>query len=193
MEREEQKIRYAWIVVAILGFMSVLFGAFGAHGLKAWLSADMLAVWQTAVLYQMIHGLGMLGVAALAPEGSVATVTAEEAAVLPVAQVGARRVDLERVATITMRTQERHDQGHADDEEHCHRKDLQGLPDLQTRLLRGPLPVDVSYPGPPEISTVSPNRLRMAPHTSAYRPGELRYTPWCFSTSRANGATTRVG
>lgn len=41
-------------------------GAFGAHGLKRVLSADMMQVWQTAVLYQMVHGLGMLGIAALA-------------------------------------------------------------------------------------------------------------------------------
>ena len=39
-------------------------GAFGAHGLKAVLSADMLAVWQTAVHYQMVHALGLFGRAA---------------------------------------------------------------------------------------------------------------------------------
>lgn len=41
-------------------------GAFGAHALKRMLSVDMLQIWQTAVLYQLIHGLGMLAVAALA-------------------------------------------------------------------------------------------------------------------------------
>ncbi|MFZ6776896.1 DUF423 domain-containing protein [Undibacterium sp. Ji83W] len=45
---------------AILMFTGVAAGAFGAHGLKQMLSADMLAVWQTAVTYQMVHGLGML-------------------------------------------------------------------------------------------------------------------------------------
>lgn len=42
-------------------------GAFGAHGLRAHVSADLLAVWQTAVLYQLVHALGLLGVAALRP------------------------------------------------------------------------------------------------------------------------------
>jgi len=41
-------------------------GAFGAHALKRMLSVDMLQIWQTAVLYQLIHGLGMLAIAALA-------------------------------------------------------------------------------------------------------------------------------
>jgi|TARA_R100000455_G_C6215182_1_gene81434 uncharacterized membrane protein YgdD (TMEM256/DUF423 family) len=40
-------------------------GAFGAHGLKRVLSADMLAIWQTAVLYQLVHALGLLLIAAL--------------------------------------------------------------------------------------------------------------------------------
>jgi uncharacterized membrane protein YgdD (TMEM256/DUF423 family) len=40
-------------------------GAFGAHGLKRVLSADMLQIWQTAVLYHLIHALGMLALAAL--------------------------------------------------------------------------------------------------------------------------------
>ena len=43
-------------------------GAFGAHGLKAHVTADMLAVWQTAVLYQLVHALGLLGTAALRPQ-----------------------------------------------------------------------------------------------------------------------------
>ncbi|MDX3894259.1 DUF423 domain-containing protein [Pusillimonas sp.] len=40
-------------------------GAFGAHGLKRVLSIDMMQIWQTAVLYQLVHGLGMLALAAL--------------------------------------------------------------------------------------------------------------------------------
>lgn len=59
--------RHLVLLAALCLMTGVGAGAFGAHGLKAWLSADMLAVWQTAVLYQMIHGLGMLGVAAIAP------------------------------------------------------------------------------------------------------------------------------
>lgn len=41
-------------------------GAFGAHGLKQVLEPAQLDTWNTAVHYQMVHGLGML-LAALAP------------------------------------------------------------------------------------------------------------------------------
>ena len=42
-------------------------GAFGAHGLKKLISADMLAIWHTAVTYQVMHALGMIVVALLLP------------------------------------------------------------------------------------------------------------------------------
>jgi uncharacterized membrane protein YgdD (TMEM256/DUF423 family) len=42
-------------------------GAFGAHGLKARLSADMLAVWHMAVQYHAWHALGLLAVGFLEP------------------------------------------------------------------------------------------------------------------------------
>lgn len=53
------------IFAALLLMLGVGTGAFGAHGLRARVSPDMLAVWQTAVLYQLVHGLGLLGIAAL--------------------------------------------------------------------------------------------------------------------------------
>jgi uncharacterized membrane protein YgdD (TMEM256/DUF423 family) len=37
-------------------------GAFGAHGLKARVSTEMLAVFETAVRYHLIHALGLLAV-----------------------------------------------------------------------------------------------------------------------------------
>ncbi|NYT76766.1 DUF423 domain-containing protein [Alcaligenaceae bacterium] len=40
-------------------------GAFGAHGLKRIIDPSMMSVWQTAVLYQLVHGLGLLALAAL--------------------------------------------------------------------------------------------------------------------------------
>ncbi len=40
----------------------VILGAFGAHGLKARLGADMMAVYQTGVQYHMFHALGLLAV-----------------------------------------------------------------------------------------------------------------------------------
>lgn len=53
------------IAGALALFVGVGAGAFGAHGLKRMLSPDMLAIWHTAVLYQMVHGLGMLLIALL--------------------------------------------------------------------------------------------------------------------------------
>lgn len=48
----------------ILGSLNLLLGvglgAFGAHGLKARVAPEMLSVWETAVLYHLLHGLGLL-------------------------------------------------------------------------------------------------------------------------------------
>ncbi len=59
-------IRTLIIVGALILALGVAAGAFGAHGLKRVVSPDLLEVWKTAVLYQMVHGLGLLLVAALA-------------------------------------------------------------------------------------------------------------------------------
>ena len=48
---------------AISALVGVGMGAFGAHGLKAVLSPEMLAVYQTGVTYQMWHALGLIGIA----------------------------------------------------------------------------------------------------------------------------------
>jgi uncharacterized membrane protein YgdD (TMEM256/DUF423 family) len=52
------------LVGAVLGFLGVAFGAFGAHALKTRLSAEMLVVFETGVRYQMYHALAILIVAA---------------------------------------------------------------------------------------------------------------------------------
>ncbi|HET8883663.1 MAG TPA: DUF423 domain-containing protein [Solimonas sp.] len=50
-----------WLTTgALYGFLGVAFGAFGAHALRARLSADMLAIWKTAVDYQFYHALALL-------------------------------------------------------------------------------------------------------------------------------------
>jgi uncharacterized membrane protein YgdD (TMEM256/DUF423 family) len=41
-------------------FIAVAAGAFGAHSLKQMLSAEMLAVYHTAVDYQVYHSLGLI-------------------------------------------------------------------------------------------------------------------------------------
>ena len=48
---------------AISALIGVGMGAFGAHGLKATLSPEMMAVYQTGVTYQMWHALGLIGIA----------------------------------------------------------------------------------------------------------------------------------
>jgi uncharacterized membrane protein YgdD (TMEM256/DUF423 family) len=50
---------------AVLGFLAVALGAFGAHGLREHLTAESLAIYQTGVQYQMAHALALLLVAAL--------------------------------------------------------------------------------------------------------------------------------
>jgi len=51
----------AWILIgALLGSLGVGLGAFGAHGLRASLSAQALAWWQTATLYQLVHALALV-------------------------------------------------------------------------------------------------------------------------------------
>lgn len=48
---------------AIFAGLAVAFGAFGAHGLKGVLSADMLANFETGVRYHMYHALALVAVA----------------------------------------------------------------------------------------------------------------------------------
>jgi uncharacterized membrane protein YgdD (TMEM256/DUF423 family) len=45
---------------AVSAFVGVAAGAFGAHALKARLSAEMLATFEIGVRYQMYHALGLL-------------------------------------------------------------------------------------------------------------------------------------
>jgi len=57
-------------VAALMGFVGVGLGAFGAHGLRGRLSPEMFAVFETAVRYQMYHALALLGTAALVRRGN---------------------------------------------------------------------------------------------------------------------------
>jgi uncharacterized membrane protein YgdD (TMEM256/DUF423 family) len=51
------------LIGSLAGFLGVAAGAFGAHGLRNRLSPDMLAVFETAVRYQMYHAFALLIVA----------------------------------------------------------------------------------------------------------------------------------
>ncbi|HEY9460508.1 MAG TPA: DUF423 domain-containing protein [Paralcaligenes sp.] len=57
--------RHLIIIAALTLLAGVAAGAFGSHGLKRVLEPELLAVWQTAVFYQLIHGLGLLAIAVL--------------------------------------------------------------------------------------------------------------------------------
>ncbi|NKC00399.1 MAG: DUF423 domain-containing protein [Pseudomonadales bacterium] len=39
---------------------AVILGAFGAHALEAYFSADELETWDTAVLYQFVHSIALI-------------------------------------------------------------------------------------------------------------------------------------
>ena len=53
-------MRILLIIGSLFAAFSVLLGAFGAHGLKNRLSIEDLAIFETAVRYQMYHALGIL-------------------------------------------------------------------------------------------------------------------------------------
>lgn len=65
----------AVLIGATYGFLGVLLGAFGAHGLKARLTPDMLAVWKTAVEYQFYHALALVLVGLIASQRPSIAVT----------------------------------------------------------------------------------------------------------------------
>jgi len=53
-------MRLLIITAAWLMALAVILGAFGAHGLKQHISAEMLAVYQTGVQYHFYHALGLM-------------------------------------------------------------------------------------------------------------------------------------
>lgn len=52
-----------WIITgALSGLLGVALGAFGSHGLKSTLPSEMLEVYKTGVLYQLIHSVVILAI-----------------------------------------------------------------------------------------------------------------------------------
>ena len=50
-----------WFAIgAWMGALGVGLGAFGAHGLKTRVSAEMVAVWETGARYHLVHALALL-------------------------------------------------------------------------------------------------------------------------------------
>ena len=67
--------RIWWLAGGISGFLAVAAGAFGAHGLRERVPAELLAVFETGARYHLVHALALCAVASLAgraPAGAVA-------------------------------------------------------------------------------------------------------------------------
>ncbi|MBW2242796.1 MAG: DUF423 domain-containing protein [Deltaproteobacteria bacterium] len=61
-----------WITIAsLLGASGVVLGAFGAHALKARLTPESLASWNTAVEYHLLHAVVLLVLALTASNGGL--------------------------------------------------------------------------------------------------------------------------
>ena len=59
---------FAFRAAAVLGFLAVALGAFGAHALRATLGIHgTTAIWETAALYHLVHAAVLLAVAAGRP------------------------------------------------------------------------------------------------------------------------------
>lgn len=62
--------RGIFITACLLGALSVVLGAFGAHSLKNILSVQQLVTFETAVRYQFYHVFALMFVALLYPQFS---------------------------------------------------------------------------------------------------------------------------
>ena len=51
---------FVLIIGGVYGTLAVIFGAFGAHGLKKYLDGDQLKSFETGVKYQMYHALFLI-------------------------------------------------------------------------------------------------------------------------------------
>lgn len=65
MAESGRKINTLVTLAAILLGSGVAMGAFGSHALRDLVPPNRLETWDTAVLYQLIHGLGLLILALL--------------------------------------------------------------------------------------------------------------------------------
>jgi uncharacterized membrane protein YgdD (TMEM256/DUF423 family) len=57
--------KQAMIIGAVLGFLAVAAGAFGAHLLEGRLTPRGVEVWELAARYQMVHALALLAIGLL--------------------------------------------------------------------------------------------------------------------------------
>jgi uncharacterized membrane protein YgdD (TMEM256/DUF423 family) len=64
------------LIAALAGFIGVMLGAFGAHGLRNRLSPDMLGVFETGVRYHLVHALAILLVSVILSRATGAWIVA---------------------------------------------------------------------------------------------------------------------
>ncbi|MGA9162558.1 MAG: DUF423 domain-containing protein [Actinomycetota bacterium] len=79
------------VLGAVLGFIGVALGAFGSHALRARLSAERVATFETGIRYQMWHALALFAVVlvdAWRPTGGPAFNLAERGTGWPVLAAG---------------------------------------------------------------------------------------------------------
>lgn len=62
-------MRFPIIIGALFALTAVMAGAFGAHGLRNLVSEHSLEVFQTAVTYQMYHGIALVLISLLSGFG----------------------------------------------------------------------------------------------------------------------------
>ena len=55
--------RRFFVLGCVFGFLGVAGGAFAAHSLRDYLSADLLNVFETGIRYQMYHAFALLAAA----------------------------------------------------------------------------------------------------------------------------------
>jgi uncharacterized membrane protein YgdD (TMEM256/DUF423 family) len=66
---------YAWLVTgAVMMALGVLAGAFGAHALRGHVTPELLAVYQTGVLYHLLHALALVALGLGLAPGSAESV-----------------------------------------------------------------------------------------------------------------------
>jgi uncharacterized membrane protein YgdD (TMEM256/DUF423 family) len=65
--------RACTIAGALLMFAGLILGALGTHYVAHRVTPERLASWETAVLYQLLHGLGLLLLAAIARATTLTT------------------------------------------------------------------------------------------------------------------------
>ena len=69
-------VRLFFLLGSAFAGLGVVLGTFGAHGIRASLTPEDLATFETGVRYQMIHALALLAVAWASTRWETATVAA---------------------------------------------------------------------------------------------------------------------